>query len=209
MDQVSDRVRAARDERYKYIRNFMPELAYFRPLTFRDMFPVMQSLWQGRAAGTLNTVQAAYFQAPRPAEELYDLYQDPNEIHNLAGQPEHEATLMRMRLALDEWLVRVGDLAEDPEAVMIERMWPDGRQPVTAPPRATFGAQGVTLSSATPGASIGYRSRGSVPPQGWQLYTQALPLPTTDTLEAKAIRYGFAESPVVKIDPSVLQAPAQ
>ena len=35
MDRVPDRVRAVRDARFKYIRNYMPELAYFRPLTFR------------------------------------------------------------------------------------------------------------------------------------------------------------------------------
>ncbi|MEZ5595669.1 MAG: sulfatase [Pseudomonadales bacterium] len=31
--------------RHKYIRNLMPEVPYFRPLAFRDMFPVMQTWW--------------------------------------------------------------------------------------------------------------------------------------------------------------------
>ena len=65
MDLVVDRVRAVRDSRFKYIRNYLPELAYFRPLTFRDMFPVMAALWEGRAKATLNPVQAAYFDAPQ------------------------------------------------------------------------------------------------------------------------------------------------
>ena len=30
----------------------MPEVACFRPLTYRDMFPVMQARWAGRGAGT-------------------------------------------------------------------------------------------------------------------------------------------------------------
>ena len=45
MDQVPDRVRAVRDQRYKYVRNYRSELPYFRALAFRDMFPVMQALW--------------------------------------------------------------------------------------------------------------------------------------------------------------------
>lgn len=38
------------------------------------------------------------------ADELYDLEQDPNEICNLALEPEHEDTLKEMRRRLGDWM---------------------------------------------------------------------------------------------------------
>jgi len=40
-------------------------------------------------------------------EELYDLASDPDEAHNLAGKPEHAATLERMREKWAAWRERV------------------------------------------------------------------------------------------------------
>jgi arylsulfatase A-like enzyme len=42
-----------------------------------------------------------------PYEELYDLAVDPHEAHNLAGKPEHAATLQRMREKWRAWRERV------------------------------------------------------------------------------------------------------
>jgi len=55
---------------------------------------------------------------PFPKEMLYDLHTDPHEIHNLADSPEseHRAALMRLRAALDTWIVETGDQGEWPEA---------------------------------------------------------------------------------------------
>jgi arylsulfatase A-like enzyme len=43
-------------------------------------------------------------------EELYDLTSDPHEWHNLAGDPTHEETKLRLKLRLLEW----NALSEDP-----------------------------------------------------------------------------------------------
>ena len=204
MDAVPDHVRAARNERYKYIRNYRSELPYFRPLAFRDMFPVMQALWQAKDAGTLNEQQASYFQAPRPREELYDTQRDPQEMVNLAGLPEYAEILARQRRAMDDWIVRVGDKSDIDEDQLIETMWPQGQQPVTQMPSIERQGDRVVITSKTPGASIAYRidPAGVVAglfnaSRGWQLYTR--PLPWTEekastTLVAKAVRYGYAES---------------
>lgn len=42
-----------------------------------------------------------------PYEELYDLSADADEAHNLAGRPEHAATLTRMREKWQAWRERV------------------------------------------------------------------------------------------------------
>lgn len=203
MDAVPDYVRAVRDQRYKYIRNYQADLPYFRPLAFRDMFPVMQALWQGDSAGTLTKEQGFYFAAPRPLEELYDTVSDPQELVNLAGEPEYAQTLQRLREAMAAWTARVGDKSAIDESQMIEAMWPGGQQPVTQAPVIEMRDQRVFITSATPGASIAYRladagfaaklfgSSGV-----WQPYSQPLPLRAVGeaTLVAKAVRYGYAES---------------
>lgn len=45
----------------------------------------------------------------RPPEELYDLETDPNEVRNLAAEPEHRQTLERMRAQLEDWQLRTED----------------------------------------------------------------------------------------------------
>jgi arylsulfatase A-like enzyme len=198
MDHVPDYVRAVRDGRYKYIRNYRPELTYYRPLVFRDMFPVMQSLWRQHNAGTLNPDQDFYFTAPRPVEELYDLAEDPQELSNVAGLSEYQETLARMRAALDRWLEAVGDRSEVGEDAMIETMWPGGEQPLTLAPQIVLVGQKLTMASKTIGASVTYRFAND--PRGWQLYACPLVWPQgakASQLEAKAVRYGFKESAVV------------
>jgi N-sulfoglucosamine sulfohydrolase len=46
----------------------------------------------------------------RPLEELYDLDEDPNEVHNLAADPKHQERLRSMRAATEEWQLATGDL---------------------------------------------------------------------------------------------------
>ena len=202
MDNVPDRVRAARDQRFKYIRNYLADEPYFRPLTFRDMFPVMQTWWQGHADGSLNSVQAFYFQAPRPPEELYDTVADPYEVQNLAGDPAFAEPLRRLRGAMDEWLSRVGDLSSEPEDLLIERMWPGGAQPVTAPPAVRWRDGLVELGSPTPGASIEYRVVDAGAAGRWRLYTEPVAFIDASQLQARAVRYGYAASEVVTVQRS-------
>ncbi len=45
----------------------------------------------------------------RPAEELYDLANDPGETVNLAGDPAHAATLADLRAQLAQWRTATHD----------------------------------------------------------------------------------------------------
>ena len=200
MDQVQDRARSVRDERFKLIQNFMPDEPYFRPLVFRDMFPSMQSLWQANKSEQLTDDQSVYFKTPRPTYELYDLKADPHEINNLAGIPKYEEELNRLKVALESWYEQVGDRSEVSEREMVFEMWQGESQPETAPPTAKIqalktGAKAVNLSTATEGASIGYKKNN----EAWQIYTGPVPLEKTDTLLAKAIRYGYKESEEIAV----------
>jgi hypothetical protein len=50
-------------------------------------------------------------------EQLFDTQLDPHEIRNLSesSNPEHREALMRMRSALDVWIVETQDRGEFPE----------------------------------------------------------------------------------------------
>ena len=193
MDSVPDRVRAVRDERYKYMRNMMADLPYFRPLMFRDMFPAARALWSGLANESLTEQQAIYFKAPRPAEELYDTNNDPQETINLAANPEYANVLQRMRGAADMWLSEVPDWGVENELEMIHSIWPNGIQPITMAPSVITKEDGkIELTSQTYNASIGYRINEG----DWQLYVTPFNIVTGDKVEAKAIRYGYKESAV-------------
>jgi hypothetical protein len=73
------------------------------------------------AEGKLNPTQAAFFAPTKPAEELYDTEDDPDEVYNLAADPRYRAKLEELRAALDRWLVATGDLGAVPERELIRR----------------------------------------------------------------------------------------
>lgn len=208
-DESYDMVRAARDDRFKYIRHFSPEKPYLIYNPYCNRHPIMQELWRLHAANELEGPQHLLMRASRPPEELYDTQTDPFEMNNLANEPQHGATLERMRAALDEWRATYGDKGEMDEIQMIEQMWPRGQQPQTvAPffvpinaenPGLQTGAGGtycepllVQLSCDTQGASIGYKLNDD---ENWRLYGGPLRLPPGQTTVcAKAIRVGYKES---------------
>jgi N-sulfoglucosamine sulfohydrolase len=47
--------------------------------------------------------------AKRPAEELYDLAKDPQQLTNVADRPEYGATTERLRAELGRWMKETGD----------------------------------------------------------------------------------------------------
>ncbi len=194
-DEQQDFARAVRDDRWKYIRNYQPERPFFRHLRFRDMQRSMQELWRLHEAGELPLRIQQYFTAPRPAEELYDTWADPFEMTNLAGDERYARMLDRMRGAMHRHQDRFEDLSVGGELAMVERMWPGLEQPETSAPAVSETRAGlVALTSETPGASIGYRIDGG----SWKVYVEPLALGEGETLEAKAVRYGFAESSVIQ-----------
>ena len=213
-DDYYDHVRAVRDQRYKYIRNFHPELPRFLYNHYLNTHPAEQELIRLARENRLPEGAAWFAARARPSEELYDCATDPHEMRNLAGDPEHESRLTTFRAELDRWQREVGDLGGIPEYQLSERMWPGGRQPVTeAPYFVAYGADDyckcpiggvyglhfrvagpalVQLHTPTQGASLAYRL-GDDPV--WRLYTGAFPLGKGEwQLSAKAARIGFKES---------------
>ena len=209
--QSYDMVRAARDNRWKYIRNFSPETPPLGFIPYRNQHPAMQELWRLHALDELTEAQQVLMADKRAPEELYDTHNDPFEIDNLAAQSQHRETLHRMRAALEAWRRTYGDKGEISEVEMVNQMWLGGEQPVTAAPLmvpisakhpglepsnggAFVAPMLLQLGCDTQGASIGYTFDKSSHAR-WQLYSGPLRLPVGETtVRAKAIRIGYRES---------------
>lgn len=193
-DSEYDRIRAVRDDRYKYLLNLMPDKGYYLPVAYRENMNSMKSLLRGRDAGTLNEWQAQWFRTSKPREELFDTRQDPNEFHNLAGDPAYDSKLEELRQACAEWQSEDGDLGLIPEGELLERFWPGRKQPVTAAPDIAETNQGWAITCTTDGAQIGYRQKGSSGP--WMPYLHPVD-EQNGPWEVIAHRIGYQASPVV------------
>jgi len=115
-DYTIDRIRAVVTDRYKYIRNFMTDRPYLQP-QYRDGSDFMKVLRQLHDDGELDDVQAHFAGPERPAEELYDLENDPHETENLvhSSEREHQVALAEMRTHLHRWIVETDDEGRFPE----------------------------------------------------------------------------------------------
>ncbi|MEB8338245.1 sulfatase-like hydrolase/transferase [Streptomyces endophyticus] len=119
MDERYDMVRTVRDERYRYLRNYAPHRPWGQHGAYAWQARGYQSWQQAHLDGTLDSVQDRFW-GTKPAEELYDLRTDPDEIHNLAGDHAHAPTLDRLSHALDEHIVDVHDNGFIPEGSPLE-----------------------------------------------------------------------------------------
>ncbi len=111
-DETVDRIRSVRNDRYKYIRNFMPELPWTQKNNYKDTsYATLAVLREWKQAGKLSPEQALFMADHRPAEELYDLKSDPNELKNLADAKDDaaQAALKELRGELERWIKATGD----------------------------------------------------------------------------------------------------
>lgn len=123
MDETYDRVRSVRGERYRYVRNYHPELPYFQYINYMDEMPILKDWRKLAFDGKLNDTQKLFWSRTKPKEELYDLETDPYEVNNLATA--ESALLQKVRkemsAALDKWVIDTNDLGEVPEKDLIKR----------------------------------------------------------------------------------------
>ncbi|TWU33267.1 sulfatase family protein [Novipirellula artificiosorum] len=111
-DEIVDCSRVIVGERYKYIHNFMPEVPYDAGQKYLDtdnVRPILPLLRQMNRSRKLNAAQAYFFRPEKEVEQLYDLQQDPWELHNLAASAGHNRTKAELREKLFQWFVSTND----------------------------------------------------------------------------------------------------
>ncbi|HLJ14590.1 MAG TPA: sulfatase [Bryobacteraceae bacterium] len=120
-DETRDRIRSVRDARFKYIRNYRPDVPYTAENADRDVeIPTRRVMRQMQAnepfqKGWLNELQAKFMASRKPAEEFFDLAADPYETVNLVDSADHAEALNSLRAALDKWIQETGDTGAIPE----------------------------------------------------------------------------------------------
>lgn len=193
MDETYDRIRAIRDSRYRYIRNFEPGKPYAQFIEYMERMPTMQEWRRLHKEGSLTGPQKLFMAPVKPPEELYDSVADPHEVRNLAADPAMQPVLRKMRAQLDNWMKETGDLGALPEEELKERMRPGGKWQVAETPVMTRSSGRLELTTSTPGGSIAYTFEPGKDPR-WQLYSKPVS-GRTGTLRAKTCRLGWTDSP--------------
>lgn len=159
-DAFYDRVRAVRDDNFRYIYNYHPEKPRYQDLGYRKGIPSMREILEKRDNGEIKNPQLQkWFESPKAVEELYNVTEDPDELHNLAEDPEYQDKLVELRRAFLNWTSRVGDLSYMSEPEMVyDYMW-NGEEdaPQTKPIELLETNEGIRLMAPTEGTSIGYR----------------------------------------------------
>jgi arylsulfatase A-like enzyme len=119
MDERYDMMRSVMNYRYLYIHNYRPELPYVQRLTYQFQARGYQSWAREAAAGHL-TPATAQFWGEKPTEELYDLEADPDNVRNLATNPDHLGALKQMRAELRRRVLEIKDNGFIPEGSPFE-----------------------------------------------------------------------------------------
>lgn len=192
-DEQIEKRASIRDDRFLYIRNYMPEQSVYRPNTYRRQIPMMQKLEAMRDAGLLDSIAMLWFTAPAPAEALYDCQQDPHQITNLANDPRYAVKLKQMRKAFQkEWIDKYNkDWVSQDEDFFIKRARPDGIQPVTPNPQAEITKDGYfVIKNYSNDFTVSY----AIGDNKMKIYTRPVKVNKGDKVTYVAGRIGYKNS---------------
>lgn len=120
MDERCDNVRAIRDKKFLYIRNYMPYAPWGQHLNYLWNMKATQAWEQHHKEGKTDAVTGRFFNT-KPMEELYDTSKDPDNVTNLIDNPEYKEVIARMSKAMNEWQAKNYDSALLPESEMVKR----------------------------------------------------------------------------------------
>jgi len=122
MDEAYDRIRSVSDGKWRYVRNFEPQIPYSLRNDYMERGRTMQVWRQWAAEGKLDAIQSIHFRKDKPKEELYHSEGDPFEIQNIIDDPAHAAKLAELRAECDRWLADTADKG----AIPLEKLISDG-----------------------------------------------------------------------------------
>ena len=120
MDERYDMVRAVRGKRYLYIRNYMPKTPRGQKLNYLWKTSSMQAWDKLHKEGKTDKNSRQFFDF-KASEELYDTHKDPDNVNNLAENPELKEVLQEMRMSLGSWQKEISDAGFLPEAMRMQR----------------------------------------------------------------------------------------
>lgn len=119
-------MRMVRDTRYKLVRNLAPENTYTIGGIHKGQ-PIES--WQADAKSDYKLADRVKWLFKRPGEELYDLQADPEEMKNLAADPEFAGTKVKLQAQLDAWVAQQKDKGMETENLANTRQGKSDEQP--------------------------------------------------------------------------------
>ena len=103
-------IRSVSDGRYHYIRNLKPENLYIEKHLMAGMAPnEYWPSWIFQSFDDEITYNLVMRYMKRPAEELYRIDNDPEEMNNLIGNKDLSSVKKRLSDELDRWMREQGD----------------------------------------------------------------------------------------------------
>ena len=97
-----------RTKNFLYIINKRPHLDNGGPIDANQSASA-KALKAANRDGKLTLLQKDAFVKPRPAEEFYDTYKDPQQVQNLAVDRMHHTQIQNLRKILALWKEETGD----------------------------------------------------------------------------------------------------
>ncbi|MEE2639379.1 MAG: sulfatase-like hydrolase/transferase [Planctomycetota bacterium] len=117
-DEKYDLVRSLRVGNFHYLRCYQPYLPDGLQNIYRYKMLAYQEWENLFHAGKLRNPQDQFY-LPKSAEMLFDVEADPHEVKNLAADPAHRETLLRLRSRLQARLLEMPDLSFYPESYLV------------------------------------------------------------------------------------------
>ena len=141
--------RMVRKGNFVYIRDFTPGSYRFQMVDHAT--GSYAELLRLKGEGRLSPVEKETFSTNRPIESLYNLEEDPDQLHSLSGNPEYAGILAEMRALLANWQQTTGDSIPDidemtpdrHDRITFERLHPGGRPPTGVIPGQTAHAESI------------------------------------------------------------------
>jgi len=99
--------RMVRTGDFLYIRNNFPNQQVLCSEAYK--FDAGEELWKAQAEGRTTPAQKLFFANPAPAEELYVVSKDSDQLNNVINNRTHRKVLAQMRQLLADWTTQTGD----------------------------------------------------------------------------------------------------
>jgi len=121
-DEVTDRIRAVKTKKYKYIRNYDTNKPHALNNSYRTQMALMRHLTALNESNLLSAEQKLWFNVPKNLEEFYDLDNDPFELNNLIGEKKYSKEIENLRIQLDNWIDQINDPVNIPENELVKML---------------------------------------------------------------------------------------
>lgn len=120
MDERIDLVRSIRNQQYVFVRNYLPHLPEGQHVAYMFETPSTRAWKRAFDEGRLSPAQRSFWE-PRSPRELYEIGQDPDEIHNLAETERYAPVADKLEQIVRERILKRRDIGFLPEAELHAR----------------------------------------------------------------------------------------